>query len=307
MQHNGSVGVKYKRPKLKKLEWIFIIVMLSVPIIHYSIFFLYVNFDSICLAFQLPTGEWSLATMKTQWNMLFVEGSILNVAIRNTVLFFAKDMLVIPFQVLIAYFFYKKIRCNTFFRIAFYLPALISGVVMATVYKELLAAEGPIGIIYQKLFNVTERDVPRFLGSSEYANGAVMIYTLWTGFSTNLLLFMGALARIPTEVLESARLDGISPLREFVAMIVPLIWPTIGTTFILGMTGLFNAGGPVMLFTGGMYNTWNINYYIYSQLKDVGVAAYNAVAATGMIFAAFGVPLLLLAQFLVRRVPTVEY
>ena len=38
-----------------------------------------------------------------------------------------------------------------------------------------------------------------------------------------------------------------------------------------------------------------------------GQPIVKAVAATGMIFAAFGVPLLLLAQFLVRRVPTVEY
>lgn len=304
MERTSLVKLKTKRPRVKKIDAIFIIVMLAVPIVHYSIFFLYVNFESFCLAFQLPTGEWSLNTFRSMWRELFQQGSVMNVAIRNTLLFFAKDMLVIPFQVLIAYFLYKKIKCSFFFRIMFYMPALISGVVMTSMFIELIAPDGPIGLILHKLG--VER-VPLFLKESKYANWTVMLYTIWTGWGGNMLLFTGALARIPTDVLESARIDGVTPWKEFTRMIIPLIGPTIGTLYILGMTGLFNAGGPVLLFTGGENDTMNINYWIFDRLKYGGVSQYNNVAAIGMIFAAFGVPLLLLSKFLVEKVPAVEY
>lgn len=305
---NGKYGnvvtpKEIKKHKIKKIDLIFIVVMLSIPILHYCIFFLYVNFDSFCLAFQLPTGEWSLETFKAMWREIFQQGAVMNIAIRNTLLFFLKDMLVIPFQVLIAYFLYKKIKCQNFFRIMFYIPSLISGVVMTTMFMEFIGSDGPLGILL-KAFGM--RRVPNFIGQG-YAIPTIMFYTIWTGWGGNMLLFSGALARIPTEVLEAARIDGVTPWREFTFMIVPLIWPTIGTLYILSMTGLFNAGGPILLFTGGKYDTYTINYWIFDKLKYNGVGAYNSVAATGMIFAAFGVPVLLLSKWLVEKVPTVEY
>lgn len=149
---NGKYGnvvtpKEIKKHKIKKIDLIFIVVMLSIPILHYCIFFLYVNFDSFCLAFQLPTGEWSLETFKAMWREIFQQGAVMNIAIRNTLLFFLKDMLVIPFQVLIAYFLYKKIKCQNFFRIMFYIPSLISGVVMTTMFMEFIGSDGPLGIL----------------------------------------------------------------------------------------------------------------------------------------------------------------
>ena len=300
---SSGVSISNKRKKIKKIDLIFIVVMLSIPILHYCVFFLYVNFDSFCLAFQLPTGDWSLETFKSVWNRICSQGAEINVALRNTLLFFVKDMLFIPFQVIIAYFLYKKIKCNNFFRVVFYMPALISGVVMTTAFMEFIGSDGPLGLLLKAL---GMRRVPNFLGAG-YAITTIMIYTIWTGWGGNMLLFSGALARIPTDVLESARIDGVTPWVEFTRMIIPLIWPTIGTLYILGMTGLFNAGGPILLFTDGRYDTYTISFWIFRNLRDFGVGAYNSVAATGMIFAAFGVPLLLLSKVLVEKVPTVEY
>ena len=285
-------------------DMIFVFTMLLIPLAHYAIFTLYIDSYSFVLAFQSPTGEWTLGTLKAMFFEVFSAGAVMNVAIRNTLLFFAKDLLIIPFQLLISYFLYKKIKCGKFFRVIFYLPSIISSVVMVSMFREFIKPDGPFGIIMQKL---GVNPVPKFLDNSDYANWTVMFYTIWTGWGGNMLLFSGALARIPIGVLESARLDGVTPSREFFQIIIPLVWSTMSTFIILSFTGMFNAGGPLLLFTGGKYNTWTISYWIYDRLKYGGVSQYNFVAAIGMIFSAMGIPIMLLCKWIVNRVPSVEY
>ena len=122
-----------------------------------------------------------------------------------------------------------------------------------------------------------------------------------------MLLLCGALARIPLEILESARLDGINPLKELVFMILPLIWSTLSTLFILQMTKLFTASGPILLFTGGAYQTTTIGFWIFSKVAYQGAGAYNSVAAAGLIFTAVGAPIILFIKWLIEKIPVVEY
>lgn len=122
-----------------------------------------------------------------------------------------------------------------------------------------------------------------------------------------MLLFGGALARIPTEILESARIDGISMGKEVVFMIIPLVWPTLSTILILNMTGLFTASGPILLFTKGSYGTMTIAYWIFDAVAYKGVSAYNQVAAGGLIFTVIGAPIVLFVKWLIEKIPTVEY
>ena len=122
-----------------------------------------------------------------------------------------------------------------------------------------------------------------------------------------MLLFGGAFARIPTELIEAAKLDGITPVKEFIYLILPLVWSTLSTLLILNMTGLFAASGPILLFTKGAYRTTTIGYWIFDKVKYVGVSAYNEVAAAGLVFSAIGVPVIMFFKWLLERIPTVEY
>ena len=94
----------------KKLNRIFIVSMLIVPIVHWFIFYLGVNFNSILMAFQLPTGEWSSLTLKDAFNAFGEAGSSISIAMRNTVLYFIKDTLMLAFNFIVSYFFYKRVR-----------------------------------------------------------------------------------------------------------------------------------------------------------------------------------------------------
>lgn len=122
-----------------------------------------------------------------------------------------------------------------------------------------------------------------------------------------MLLLGGALARVPTEILESARVDGISTPREIVSMVLPLIWPTISTLLILQCTGIFSAGGPILLFTKGQYKTSTIGYWIFDKVAYQGASAYNEVAAVGLLFTVVGVPIIMFIRWLIERIPVAEY
>ena len=288
------------------MDSLFVWPMLLIPIVHWLLFWLYVNFDSIMLAFKIPSGEWSTVSLQTVFLSLKEGGSELNVAIKNTFIYFFKDTLMIPLQLLLAYFLHKKIRLYGFFRVMFYLPVLISGVAMVQLYSSMIAPSGPIGDLL-KAFGVNP--VPQFLADSRYATSAILIYTIWVGLGGHLLILSGALVRIPIDVLESARLDGVNNAQELLYFIVPMMWPTLSTLFILNLTGIFSAGGPILLFDSSKIDVkiTTISYWIFDKVYVGGPAAYNEVAATGLVFTLVGVPVIMFLKWLIEKVPQVEY
>jgi len=293
-----------QKKKNNLLQTLFITSMLIIPVIHWCVFWFGVNINSILMAFQLPTGEWSLDSLRDIFLQIFSKGTDMSIAVRNTLIYFIKDILMLPFQLLIAYFFFKKIAGYKFFRIIFYLPAIVSGVAVANMFSNFIAPSGPIGVL---LKNLGVNPIPRFLANSSYATGTILFFTIWQGWGGNMLLLGGALARIPLDVLESAKLDGVNPIQELVFMIIPLVWSTMSTLLILTMTALFTASGPILLFTKGNYDTMTIGYWIFDAVAYQGVGAYNSVAAAGLIFTCVGAPIILFVKWLIEKVPTVEY
>lgn len=90
-------------------------------------------------------------------------------------------------------------------------------------------------------------------------------------------------------------------------MVVPLIWPTMSTLLILNLTGIFGAGGPILLFTKGAAKTTTIGYWIFDKIKYHGTAAYNEVSAVGLLFTLVGVPVILFFKWLIEKIPVVDY
>ncbi len=304
---------KEKTPKKlsKREDNIFVFVILFIPIVHWLFFYLYVNFDSILLAFKIPTGAWSLVSIESVVKEIFTSSSSsLQIAIKNTLAYFIKDVLMIAVQFILAYFLYRKIKGRSVFRMFLYLPGIIGGVIMVTVYGTMIAPDGPLYLILEQM---GFQDIPMFLSDSRYATSAIMVYTIWTGLGGNLLILCGSLAKMPIEVLEAGRLDGISAGREMVSVILPLCWPTLSTLIILNLTGLFGAGGPILIFdeifsTGSMdVETTTIGYWIFEKVYRQGSSAYNEVAAAGLVFTTIGVPVILTIRRLIERIPVVEF
>lgn len=288
---------------------IFLISMLAIPITHWLVFWLYVNLSSITLAFQAPTGGWSITNFVQVWDGLTKEGNELGIAFVNTLRYFVTSVVIImPGSLIISYFIFKHIKFYGFFRVIFYLPAIVSSVVLTTVYKQFLKPWGPIGVFAEMLgIHYPETGL---LGNPETATLAIIAYCIWTGFCGNMLVFGGAMSRIPVSVLEAAKIEGCGPFREIRSIVIPLIWPTLSTIIIFTMTGLFNASGPILLLVNGQNNTSTLSFWIYKLVNGNGFGGggqYNLVSAAGLCFTAVAVPITLTLRHFLEKRNNVEY
>ena len=298
---------KNKKKKMPKQDVIFILAMLAIPVVHFGFFWISTNVGSLALAFTMG-GKFSMHWFDMVWFALKTGQDNFGEALLNTGIFFVKDLCMIPFHLLVSYFLYRQVKGYSVFRIIFYMPAIISPVAIASMFSLFVGPTGPLNHLLVNELQWVSKSVG-FLSDRRYANMVIMFYTLWLGWGGNMLLLGGALARVPVEILESGRLDGIGTWREIIYLIFPLVWPTMSTLIILGLTGLFSAGGPVMLLTGGNYGTTNLTYWIFCKSggNDPSAAQYNYVSAAGLFLTAIGVPIILVCRKLIEMIPTVEY
>lgn len=292
-----------KKKKLNRGSSVFLWVMLFFPVVQWLVFWLYININSILLAFQYARGGWTLFNFRVFFQSVSSSDGTLFMAFKNTFAFFFLDLLfIMPACFVVSYFIYKKITWYKVFRIVLYLPTIISGVVMTTVFEQIIAPEGPVGLLLSS-FGVDP--VPAFLSNSDYAMKTLMVYNVWTGLGGSMLLFCGAMSRIPTEVIEAAKLDGCRSGREMISIILPMIWPTLSVLIINMCTAIFSASGPILLLTQGGFGTYTLSYWIYEQVYISN--SYNSVAATGLVCTLVAVPFILLVRWGVEKVPAVEY
>ena len=294
--------------KQKMMDRIFIVSLLTIPIIHWCVSWLFVNIQSILMAFQLPTGEWSMLNFEIFFSTWSDGTSELILAVKNSVKWFLlNNAIIFPFTLILNYFFFKKMPGYAVFRILLYIPGLISGVAVASMVKEMVLPNGFLGIMLQEIFDVSAADIPHFFKDENYANQAMMLYTFWGGWGSNLLLLGGTFARVPREVLEAAKLDGCSPARELVQLVIPMISSTLITMIILNLTGILTSSGPLLLFTQGHYGTMTLSYWIFDSVRYGGAGTYNTVAATGLIATCVVVPIILISRWFLEKIPVVEY
>ena len=301
-----------KKKKVKTSTKLFIICMLAGPILNWAIFWLYVNTSSFALAFQNNVGEWSLINFPKFWDQLTSPyGESIGMALKNTFAYFAVDTFILfPAQLVVSYFLYKRIFCFKAFRTIFFLPSIISGVVLTTVYSNMIASYGPMG----KLLTSFGVEIPMggFLNNAETATPAIIIYCAWTAFSGSVILMTSAMSRVPVEVLESAKLDGCPTFKELTHLILPLIWSSLSTLLIFQMTGILSSGGPILLFKEeGGHNTVTLSFWIFRQVYGTGqiggTGNYGLVSCAGLIFTFISVPIILGIRRLIEKVPAVEY
>lgn len=300
-------GVLYKAKKHKKIDIkksLFIIRMLAIALINIAVFYFYVNFKSIMMAFKIDGEEgFTFYHFATFLKDIVKADSTLFKALINTFIFFGTSVFIIfPLSLVISYFIYKQIWGYKFFRVVFFLPGIVSSVVLVMAYKNFIVPMGPLGIILKNL----GMECPHWFADSRYAKWAIVAFCIWTGLGSNMILFGGAMARIPEEVIESACLDGIGFFKELNLIVVPLIWSTISTMLVFSVVGLFTASGPILLFTQGEFDTYTISFWIFQQVER----GYdpNYPSAVGLFFTIIGTPIVLLSKYFFEKIGTdVEY
>ncbi|WEA47108.1 carbohydrate ABC transporter permease [Priestia aryabhattai] len=156
----------------------------------------------------------------------------------------------------------KQRKANTFFKVAYFSPVVMSLVVISVLWIYLLNPNE--GIINNVLtyFGVSAQP---FLTSPKQAMFTIVFVSAWQGAGFQMLIFLAGLQNIPGDVYEAAQLDGMNKWQRFIYITLPLLKPTSIFIFITTLIGAFKLlVQPMVMTQGGPVNsTMTVVYYIY--------------------------------------------
>lgn len=288
---------------------IFIVIMLFLPMLYLFGYDMVTRVQSFILPFQdYNTGVWNnFKNFEHVWWAITSPAAgdtSLVVAFKNTLMYFAWNMLQTPIGVLLSYFLYKRIAGKKVFVLLLYIPSIVSSIVLVTAFKELTSMNGVLGAIMKEFGHPLEMSIYK---NPETANIALLSYCIFFGLDAGIMFYHAAMTRIPHSIFEAARLDGVGPLREAVQIVVPLIMPTIGTQLVLGSMGFLTASGPILLFTQGEAGTTTLSFWMYWKIYQDPLGDLGVVSAMGLCMTLIGLPITLIALKLNNRIEPIQY
>ncbi len=306
VSENLEPKTKLKNSRRRKELW-FLAAIFAFPIIHKIIFYIGGNFTSFALAFQEYNGENFVfaddifVNFKQVFND-FTGSLLLRKSMLNTVYLYIVDtFLGIPIALLCSFFVVKKVPGHGALKIIFFLPSMVSGVVMVLMYQYFL--DYAIPDIALNLFGVGE--FPNLLRDSSYAFIMMIVYTQWTGFAGGIVLYVGTMTKTGEGVTDAAQIDGVSVMGEFWHVTLPTVYPMLSVFLVTGLMALFTGGGPI--FTFYQYSAPNYvyttGYFLYTKVMGdtASFYSYPYPAAVGIIITLIGAPLTFLLKFLLER------
>lgn len=300
-----------KKKKVRPIRILFILAAILVPTVHFLITYVYVNFSAVLSAFYRTVNgvrEWGFENFTRFFEEFSSPTSEIKQSFVNTFKTWGIQLLLFPTGIVVSYFLYKKVLFANTFRLLFFMPGVISGVVTVAVYKGILSPEGQLAAFLQQALNLDY--IPEILGDNRFANWGIWGMMIWLGIPGNMILWGGTFARIPDSLLESARLDGVSWTQELVYIIIPLVWPTFSMLLMFQLSGIFGASGSVFLLTEGLYGTQTFSNWMYMQVYNYtggNSNAFNYMAAVGLLITVVASIIAYSVRYFANKIESVEF
>ncbi|WP_462411364.1 carbohydrate ABC transporter permease [Neobacillus sp. Marseille-QA0830] len=162
-------------------------------------------------------------------------------AFGHNVLYFAVEMVVQNgLAFLLAFIIYQKIRGAEFLKIAYFLPRLLSVIVVGFLWKLILNPNyGALNVLFGK-FGL-EKLQKAWLGDPDTALMAIILVNCWFGIGFAILIFLAGFQAIPRDLIEAATLDGAKGLTMLRKIMLPLMVPSIMIMTVLTFIQSFEA------------------------------------------------------------------
>ena len=212
--------------------------------------------------------------------------------ITTFILAFGKLLIEIPLAMILALLLNKGIKGTGFFRVTLFLPAIISTAICGLIFSLMFASYN--GIINTMLQNWGWIQKPISWFSNRWTALLVLgLASVWNNFGINMIFFLMALQSVPKELYESASIDGITPVRRFFSITLPMIGPTFQSVLLMAIVGSLKMADLILASTNGqpaggteVVMTYVFKYFFgYSGRRvEVGYASAMAVI-TGIILA----------------------
>ena len=187
----------------------------------------------------------------------------------------------VPSSIILAFFvallLSKKVKGLGFFRTAFYIPYITSGVAVTILW----------GWIYQKDYGIINYVLSLFgikgvnwLGDKNIAMISIVILSLWT-IGNNIIIMLAGIQDIPPSYYESAQIDGAGAIRQIFSITLPLCTPTIYFNLIVTIIAAFQVfQQPLILTNGGPLNsTYTAAIHMYNNGFLYGKMGYASMMA----------------------------
>jgi len=197
----------------------------------------------------------------------------------NTTLFVILGMAIGPtLGLLTAILLNQKVRLQSLFRTAYFLPVMTSLVVVSTIWVMLYNQNGLFNTV---LVNLGLQPVG-WLTNPNVAIISVSIASIWQGFGFETVIFLAALQSIPKELYEAAMIDGANVIQRFFNITVPQLRPVIAFVYIYGIIGSYQVFDQMFVMTqGGPFNsTTTVVYQLYTRFLDLRLGYASAIAYT---------------------------
>ncbi len=302
------------KPKKNKIglksQLLFYCTVLAVPTLQFLIFYVAVNINSILLAFKgydikgnsSFIGWDNFAEVFRQFSETqFIKDALVN----SLVLGFFTIVVGISFALLFSYYIYKKKFFSGVFKVFLYVPQIVSSLVLVIIFKYM--AEDAYIRVMQDLFGIKTLGL---LSDPNTQFTTVMIYSIFVGFGPQVLMYSGAMSGISDSIVEAGQLDGITPLREFFQITIPMIWPTVTSFIVVNLANVFVNQMQLFSFygAGAEYRLYTLGYYLYSMIKktSTSITDYPYLSAFGLVLTLFTIPATLLVRKLLERMYKVE-
>lgn len=140
------------------------------------------------------------------------------------------------------------------FRIIFYLPTVMSGLVVAYLWLWMYSpsSDGLLNTILIGMGLVSENEPVQWLTRSRIlAMICVILPAVWAHLGAGCIIYLAALKSIPEDIYEAADLDGAGPFRKMFSITLPYLKPLIIITFVGAFIGAFRGWENIFVMTGG--------------------------------------------------------
>lgn len=297
-----------------KKNILFICLVAAIPMIQFLIFYVYVNINSLFMAFE--SYEIDATTNKGSyiWNGIenfkrvaseFSRNGNLLTALKNSCIYYIVSVFVgITISLFFSFYIYKGRRLATFFKVMLFLPSILSSIVFIVIFKYI--ANFGVPSVLNKIFNT---QIGSLINTENTAFATILFYNVWFGFGSSVLIYLGTMNGISESLVEAAELDGANMFQEFIHVTFPSIYPTISTFVVTNLAAFFTADMGLYSFYSynAPYSIQTIGYYLLKETRAASFSEYPYLSAFGLICTIITIPLTIIVRRLLAKLgPSAE-
>ncbi|HSJ70615.1 MAG TPA: sugar ABC transporter permease [Acidimicrobiia bacterium] len=218
----------------------------------------------------------------------FKDPSFRGALTHNGIILILSLLLQLPFAMFLAVLLDQRIRGRAMMRMMFFAPYVLSEVVTAVVWRQIMR---PNGMLNATLSGITGSEVQvLWLANPDIVLYSVFFVVSWKYFGFHMILMLAGLQQVPDELEEAASIDGASWWQTFRYITLPLLGPTVRVSIFLSMIGSLQLFDLVWVMTGG--GPVNASNTMATYMIDWGFRRSQFGYASAVSVIVFGLSLL---------------